>query len=43
MSKKTLFYTYNQGWILGEANEAVTSGSPLSEMPWGPPFWEFRT
>jgi len=27
------FYSYKQGWILGEANEAVASGSPISEMP----------
>jgi len=25
--------TYKQGWILGEVNEAVASGSTLLEMP----------
>jgi len=27
------FYTHEQGWILGEANEAVDPVSHLSEMP----------
>jgi len=33
----------HSGGILGEANEAGTSGPPFSEVPWGSPFWEFRT
>jgi len=37
------FHTYRQGCLSGEANEAVVSGCPLSEMPWGASsFGEFR-
>jgi len=32
-TEKIYAYEYNQGWTLGEANEAVDSGSPLSEIP----------
>jgi len=28
-----IFYTYSQGWILGETNEAVASGPRFWEMP----------
>jgi len=27
------FSIYNQVWILGDANEAVTSGPPFLEVP----------
>jgi len=31
-SAEAVINAYKQGWILGEANEAVASGSLLSEM-----------